>query len=337
MATTESAPQTFEELAAWSGNWPFLDKDPYPRVIHPHEAHFQAWGISNEGMNRTPVWFYVSTKAINTGIFSLAPGDYFKPGNHPNPEPYLLLDGTIHLGNPDTGQLLEVSKGEIVLIPAMQMHVGYNFGSETCRMLWMIPHEKMTDEFHANPVYDDHYMNFRDPIVLHKDAVHSFEQHPSYAQPNFRAGEAPPSYLVDLHRWPPVDAQSAVHDPDVANAHLYHRAQWLHFVTGNDFTHQFLTSFAYSTDEFQFGTVKIPPNRITNAIQVGGERVYYPMDDSANFIVNLMETNASLIGTKGDAIFVPAGMAHQFQNPEDRAVEAAFACAAYPGSTFYDG
>ena len=81
MATTESAPQTFEELAAWSGNWPFLDREPYPRVIHPHEAHFQAWGISNEGLNRTPVWFYVSTKAINTGIFSLAPGDYFKPGN----------------------------------------------------------------------------------------------------------------------------------------------------------------------------------------------------------------------------------------------------------------
>ena len=108
-------------------------------------------------------------------------------------------------------------------------------------------------------------------------------------------------------------------------------------MTGNDFTHQFLTSFAYSTDEFQFGTVKIPPNRITNAIQVGGERVYYPMDDSANFIVNLMETNASLIGTKGDAIFVPADVAHQFQNPEDRAVEAAFACAAYPGSTLYDG
>lgn len=337
MATTDSgSTQTFEELASWSGNWPFGGQEPYARVIHPHEAMFQAWGISNEGLNRTPVWFYVSTKAINTGIFSLAPGDYFKPGNHPNPEPYLLLDGTIHLGNPDTGQLLEVTKGEIVLIPAMQMHVGYNFGSETCRMLWLIPHEKMTDEFQANPVYDDHYMNLRDPIVLHKSPVHEHAEHDSYAQPNFRAGEAPSSRLTDLHRWPPASGQSVVHDSNVDNAHLYHRAQWLHFVTGSDFTHQFLTSFAYSTDEFQFGTVQIPPNRITNPIQLNGERVYYPMEDSPDFIVNLMETNASLIAKKGDAIFVPAGVSHQFQNPGSQAVSAAFACAAPPGETLYE-
>jgi len=38
-----------------------------------------------------------------------------------------------------------------------------------------------------------------------------------------------------------------------------------------------------------------------------------------------METNASLIAKKGDAIFVPAGVSHQFQNPGSQAVEAAFA------------
>jgi mannose-6-phosphate isomerase-like protein (cupin superfamily) len=334
MATTDGSLQSFEELASWSGNWPFGPQEPYARVIRQNEAMFQAWGISNEGMNRTPVWFYVSTKTINTGIFSLAPGDYFKPGNHPNPEPYLLLDGTIHLGNPDTGQLLEVTKGDIVLIPAMQMHVGYNFGSETCRMLWMIPHEKMTDEFHANPVYDDHYMNLREPIVLHRDTVHQDEEHSTFAQPNFEAGAGPKSRHADLRRWPPASGDSVVNDPEVSNSHLYHRGQWLHFVTGRDFTHQFLTSFAYSTEQFQFGTVKIPPNRITNAIQVNAERVYYPMDDD-NFIVNLMETNESLIGRKGDAIFVPAGCAHQFQNPGAHAIEATFACAAAPGEKIY--
>ena len=218
----------------------------------------------------------------------------------------------------------------------MQMHVGYNFGSETCRMLWMIPHEKMTDEFHANPVYDDHYMNFRDPIVLHKEPVHSFEQHSTLcaAQLPGRRGPAvaprrPPSLATgrrSVGRPRPGRGQRAPVPP----------RQWLHFVTGSDFTHQFLTSFAYSTDEFQFGTVKIPPNRITNAIQVGGERVYYPMDDSANFIVNLMDTNASLIGTKGDAIFVPAGVAHQFQNPEDRPWRQRSRVRRIPEAPLYD-
>jgi mannose-6-phosphate isomerase-like protein (cupin superfamily) len=335
MSSTQATGQSFEELAAWSGNWPFGDRDPYPRVIHEDDAYFQAWGISNEGLNRTPVHFYVSSKTLNSGIFSLAPGDYFKPGNHPNVEPYFILDGTIHLGNPDTGQLLECTKGDVVFIPAFQMHVGYNFGSETCRMLWMIPREKMTDEFHANPVYDDHYMNFRDPVVLHREPAHRHVEHDSFAQPNFLEGRRPRSKHEDLLRWPPPDGRSATHDADVDNAHLYHRGQWLHFVTGRDFDHQFLTSFAVSNEEYQFGAVKVPPNRITNAIEVAGERVYYPICGDARLIVNLMETNESLIGREGDALFVPAGVAHQFQNPGHAAVEAIFACATAPGVTLY--
>ena len=332
---TATPTQAYEDLASWDGRWPFLGKEPYPRAIRAHEAYFQAWGISNAGMNRTPVWFYASTQTIDTGIFSLAPGDYFKPGNHPNPEPYLLLDGTLHIGNPDTGQLIEATKGDAIVIPAFQMHVGHNFGSETCRMLWMIPRQKMTDEFHQNPVYDDHYMNFRTPIVLHKETVHRHEAHDNFAQPNFRAGDAPRSRHADLREWPPASGRSASADFDVDTKHLYHHGQWLNFVTGGDFGHQFVTSFAWSTDEFQFGRIQVPPNRITNAIQVSGERVYYPLGEG-QLIVNIMETNDSIIGGDGDALFVPAGVAHQFQNPDAKAVEAAFCCSAPLGGSLYE-
>jgi len=333
MDTSERS-QSYEELASWDGQWPFRGQEPYPRVIHEEDAYFQAWGISNEGMNRTPVWFYASTKHIDTGIFSLAPGDYFKPGNHPNPEPYLILDGTIHIGNPDTGQLLEANAGDVVIIPAFQMHVGHNFGSETCRMLWTIPRQKMTNEFHANPVYDDHYMNFRSPIVLHKETVHRHDAHDSFAQPNFREDDAPKSRHADLREWPPASGKSAAADFEVDTAHLYHRGQWLHFVTGGSFGHQFLTSYAYSTDEFQCGRIQVPPNRITNAIQVPGERVYYPRGEG-KLIVNIMETNESMIGREGDALFVPADVAHQFQNPEATAVEAVLCCTTPLGVTQY--
>jgi oxalate decarboxylase/phosphoglucose isomerase-like protein (cupin superfamily) len=333
MTIQQSPDQSSQDVAAGAEGWPFLGRPPYPRVIHEHEAKFQASGISNDGLNRTPVWFYAYTTTILTGIFSLAPGDYFKPGNHPNPEAYFILDGTIHLGNPDTGQVVEVTKGDVVLIPAFQMHVGYNFGSETCRMLWMIPREGMTDEFRANPVYDDHYMNFRQPIVLHRDPVHRDHEHGGFAQPGFLPDKKPASRHTDLRRWPPANGKSAVHDPDVDNAHLYHRGQWLHFVTGRDFDHQFLTSFAWSTDEFQFGTVKIPPNRITNAIAIGGDRVYWPMSEQSDLIVNIMDTNESLIGRRRDAIYVPGNVAHQFQNPGHEAVEAVFACATAPGTS----
>ena len=92
-------------------------------------------------------------------------------------------------------------------------------------------------------------------------------------------------------------------------------------MTGGNFGHQFLTSYAYSTDEFQFGRIQVPPNRITNAIRVPGERVYYPRGEG-KLIVNIMDTNDSIIGREGDALFVPADVAHQFQNPGSAAVEA---------------
>ena len=137
-----------------------------------------------------------------------------------------------------------------------------------------------------------------------------------------------------MHR-PPASGRSASADFDVDTKHLYHHGQWLNFVTGGDFGHQFVTSFAWSTDEFQFGRIQVPPNRITNAIQIPGERVYYPLGEG-QLVVNIMETNDSIIGGDGDALFVPAGVAHQFQNPDAKAVEAAFCCSAPLGGSLYE-
>jgi hypothetical protein len=109
----------------------------------------------------------------------------------------------------------------------------------------------------------------------------------------------------------------------------------LHFATGADFRHRFLTSFAYSSDEFQLGLVRIPPNRLTSPIQLPGERVYYPRGDG-QMIINIMATNESIVGSDGDPLFVPAGVEHQFQNPEARPVEAVFVAATPAGVTFYD-
>jgi hypothetical protein len=203
-------------------------------------------------------------------------------------------------------------------------------------MLFMIPRDTTTAEMRANPVYDDHYMNIRKPVVLHNEPRHADFEHDSFAHPNFRVGERPRSRHADLRQWPNPEGRSSVANPEVDTAHLYHRGQWLHFATGGgEFRHRFLTSFAYSCDEFQMGVVRIPPNRVTSPIEVPGERVYYPQGDG-NLIINIMETSESLIGSERDALFVPAGVAHQFQNPEGGPVEAVFAGATEPGVSFFD-
>jgi hypothetical protein len=219
------------------------------------------------------------------------------------------------------------------VIPAFSFHVGYNFGSKAVEIAWMIPRETHTKEMRANPNYDDHYQNVRKPIVLHGETVHSHQSHDSWAQPGYRVGEIPKSRLTDLLCWPPLTGKSPNCQPG-EQVQLCGERDWLHFVTGKDYDHQFLTSFSYSNNEFQAGRVTVPPNRVTNAISVKGERVYFPRSD-APFIVTMPGSGESLWGTKGDALFVPANVVHQFQNSGHESMEALLFSATHEGVTYY--
>lgn len=152
----------------------------------------------------------------------------------------------------------------------------------------------------------------------------------------FGDGEPYPTKITadDLHCWPSDTGKSVNHDPEVDHVQIIDRRDWMHFVTGKDYQHQFVTSFCYSTDEFQTGKVKIPPGRVTNAIRLPGERVYYPMSEVPLIIV-LSESGNSLIGRRGDGLYVPANMTHQFQNPGHKAVEAIFVSATREGIKYY--
>ena len=58
---------------------------------------------------------------MNSGVFSVQPGGWFDPGNHPGPEPYYILKGTLHLSNPDVGDVIRGLAAEgaaaIVVVP----------------------------------------------------------------------------------------------------------------------------------------------------------------------------------------------------------------------------
>ena len=336
MSTIHTGEKSYDEVAGFFQNWPFQGQPAYPRVIHRHDVYFRSWGPSTDGLHRSPCHYYVSTPSLTTGIFTLAPGDWFEPGNHPDGEPYYMLEGGIWVGNADTGQMVEVNPGEGVLIPGMTFHFGYNFRSEMMKLLFMIPRGVMTDEFKLNPNYDDHFKNWRDPVVMNKESVHQDYEYDRWAQPNWKRAHRRGRATLDLRRWPPAPGQPRHVDPESDYLHVQNRGEWLHFVTGGDYAHQFLTSFIWSTDEHQFGMIKIPPGCNTSAITMAGERVYYPLSGEDELIVNIMETAESLIAHESEAIFIPAGVEHQFQNPTARSVEAIFACSTLPGVKLYD-
>jgi len=336
MATTKfTGLKNWQDLTGdWHQNYPFRGAEPFPVKVTPESAHFLAWGPDADGLHRTANPVYVSTKALTTGIFYLSPGDYFKPNNHPSPESYIILSGTLWVGNGETGQYAQLEPGDAYVIPAFAFHSGYNFGDETVEILFMITRQTHTDEMRANPTYDDHYQNVRKPIVLHDEVEHRYQRHPSWIQPGYRAGESPESRLDDLLCWPPRDGKSVHHNFDVDHKQIVGRKDWLHLVTGSNYQHQFLTSFCYSTNEFQTGKIKVPPARVTTAIRVKGERVYYPQSETP-LIVVLSESGNTLVGKKGDGLFVPANMTHQFQNMGSRSIEALFVSATYEGVTYY--
>ena len=93
--------------------WPPYQSIPYrpgeesrPTLLRADDHRFDAWAPAPG--NATPSWTWVSTPHINSGMFCVPAGCWFDPGDHPNPEPYYILEGTLHLSNPDTSDVVEL-------------------------------------------------------------------------------------------------------------------------------------------------------------------------------------------------------------------------------------
>jgi len=125
MAATEVFAK-YEELCPWHHREPFADGVQEPIVLRPDDSYFVSWAPAPG--NSTPGWITVSTPRVNAGVFLVQPGGWFDSGNHPGPEPYYIIKGTLHLSNPDTGDVIEVSAGEASNIPAFAYHHAHNFG-----------------------------------------------------------------------------------------------------------------------------------------------------------------------------------------------------------------
>jgi mannose-6-phosphate isomerase-like protein (cupin superfamily) len=337
MSTLETQPKSFEQFekdVPWYQRFPFGDDEPYAVKVAANEARYLSAAPDPEGLKLASILIYTSTPAMTIGFSPVPPGDWFTPGNHPNAEAYFLLGGEMTIFNPETGQYEVMRTGDAYAIPAMSFHGGINTGNETADILWAIPKHVWTEEFRANPEYDAHYSLLRDPIALNQEAIHRFKRHDSWAQPGFRPGDAPESYLDDLRCWPPRDGKRVHRDHDVDHVVMTER-DWLHFATGSNYAHSILTSFCYAQPDFQAGRVRLPMGRVSSRMTLPGERVYFPRGDKP-FTVILSDSKDALTGIEGDALYVPAGVTHQVHNINAHVVDAYFFGATPEGVSFTD-
>ena len=86
------------------------------------------------------VWNMVSSDCLVFGIFQVPPGGTYGPPTdvHIGDEVYYVLNGTLTELNPETGQCIEVQKGEAILLPKEGYHTAYNFGTEELTILFAI-------------------------------------------------------------------------------------------------------------------------------------------------------------------------------------------------------
>jgi uncharacterized RmlC-like cupin family protein len=305
----------WETLTHWSKAFPFGPREhQVPRVIPRRSIPFASWGPDPEGRHRTPCWIYTSTEQIGfVCTMSVAPGDFFENGNHPNVETYYQMSGTLHVQNADTGQVVAVHPGDGFVMPAFEYHIGHNFSTEESVTLCCVPGESHTEEFRNNPILAENYG---------REAVTLFGR--SAANDGF------PSHLRHLGQWPSSTYPGERGKSDFT---LLPRADWLNVILGPDPHHALLASFYYSSPQLAAYSITVPPNRIGQAHTINGETVIYVQH--LDLIVDVLDTGESLYAEAGDAIFIPPGVRFQYQNRRDQTIEVMVFSSPWEPATLF--
>ncbi|MFV0364597.1 MAG: cupin domain-containing protein [Suipraeoptans sp.] len=91
-------------------------------------------------------WLIASTDSLTVGEYQLSPGSHFAPADvHGGDEIYYVMRGEVTMFQPSSGQVMQISQGEGILMPKGCPHIGYNFGSNEARMLYVVA-PKMWDD-----------------------------------------------------------------------------------------------------------------------------------------------------------------------------------------------
>lgn len=73
--------------------------------------------------------------ALNSGIFTLAPGEELVRDIHNNDEVFYIISGTLTVESP--GQdTITANEGEMVLISAKEVHYSKNLGNVSTSIFW---------------------------------------------------------------------------------------------------------------------------------------------------------------------------------------------------------
>ena len=109
-----------------------------PTVIRAADAVRHTWG--DEAAGFVEDWIYVSSQQIHVIVFGLEPGGAFRHSDSfrtvfAADELLHVLQGTLVLANPETGEVVRAEPGESVFFRRDTWHHGFSYGDEPLRVL----------------------------------------------------------------------------------------------------------------------------------------------------------------------------------------------------------
>jgi quercetin dioxygenase-like cupin family protein len=109
-----------------------------PTAIPRSQATRHVWGDAEAG--EVADWIYASTERIHCLVFGLPPGGAFRHSRqHPTvfaaDELLAVLQGTMALANPETGEVVRVPAGEFAVFGRDTWHHAFAHGPEPLRVL----------------------------------------------------------------------------------------------------------------------------------------------------------------------------------------------------------
>jgi quercetin dioxygenase-like cupin family protein len=109
-----------------------------PTPIRAADAVRHTWGDEEAGFVED--WIYVSSQLIHTIVFGMPPGGAFRHSDSfrtvfAADELLHVLQGTLVLANPETGEVVRAEPGESVFFRRDTWHHGFSYGDDDLRVL----------------------------------------------------------------------------------------------------------------------------------------------------------------------------------------------------------
>jgi quercetin dioxygenase-like cupin family protein len=261
-----------------------------PTLIPAAKAPRFLWGDAEAGY--VSDWIYGSSPNIHMMAFELNVGGRF--GNSPDfktyyncAETYHCLKGEFTFHCPESGEVHVLKTGDTLYFPPDTWHWGYNFGSESCRILeCLTPRTEQAVEAYA-------------------------KKQPWLADIRYSPPET-------VHEFTPGKAMTA------SRAALVRAGDYRFEIVGEK--RPMRVGLVCSTAMLTVGIIELHPGQEGELLSHPSDKVIYCLEGQANTFIPDSDPNWWELKA-GDSGFIPASSRHAFFNGSDRMARILFGVA----------